>query len=180
MHSTIGNIGMNRKGRKRKSGRREPSGRIQRRPIDYRSMAAVQPHRIWLPESVRCDERASTVIGCLNLLNRISDQMYESGRRYSVVVGNYRAVLGVGNTGGGRGYLCSPMACEIKTCECVRRKQQFRDATSVLLNVSQQAYNITYRTAVSEEPCTADQLVHLKYGLQALAQFFGLTARGKS
>lgn len=189
MHGTMREI-KNRKGRKRKSGRRYPSGDIVRTPaVNYRGMAEEQPHRAWLPESVRGDERAASVIGCLNLLYRTSrlpsakrpgltDRQYNAGRRFSVITGEFRAAIGTprGTAGGGRGYRCEPTAClvDAENCICERRIRRFNDCASVLLSASQMAYNITYRVAVSDESCNEREVVHLKNGLNALAHFFGI------
>jgi hypothetical protein len=113
MHGTIA-MSLNRKGRKRKSGRRTPSGAIARKPVDYRSMAALQPHRIRLPEALRSDEKAESVLGCLNLIYRISkrtaanrpgitDEQYEAGRRYRRLVGAYLAHVGAPRSTAGSG-----------------------------------------------------------------------------
>jgi hypothetical protein len=189
MHGTMTAI-KNRKGRKRKSGRRYPSGDIIReKSVDFRGMAGEQPHRSWLPESVRGDERAESVIGCLNLLYRTSGlpnakrpglngRQYNAGRRLAVITGEFRAAIGTprGTAGGGRGYKCEPTGClmDSENCICERRIRRFNDCASVLLSVSQKTYNVTYRVAVSDEQCSLEEIVHLKNGLNALAHFFGI------
>jgi hypothetical protein len=71
MHGTMTAI-KNRKGRKRKSGRRTASGRLIPDKTDFKGFVAAQPHRNWLPEGQRRDEKAGDVLGCLNLTGRIT------------------------------------------------------------------------------------------------------------
>lgn len=173
----------NRKGRKRRSGRREPSGRNQREPVNYRAMAALQPHRIALPAAVRESERAESVLGCLNLLKRISEHEYEAGRRFAVIVGAYRSVIGTprSTVGAGRGYICKPEGClnDATNCTCEHRTAKFRDSLRALLLVSQKSYNAVYQVAVHDFLCTREQLADLQAGLRGLARHYGLTNRGK-
>lgn len=197
---------LNRKGRKRRSGQRTAAGRIiARKPVDYRALAAAQPHRKWLPAAVRGDERAESVLGCLSLLWRIheaknakavelkqptspnqyiSEEMYEAGRRFSVIVGSFRQAIGIsGNaTGSGRSYACEPSACarDRSNCLCEIRTAKYRDATRVLVLAGQKAYNVTYQVAVSDMAPSDEQLADLRCGLLALAVAFGLTGRRKS
>lgn len=173
----------NRRGRKRKSGRREPSGRNIRPPVDYRAMAGLQPHRIGLPAALRESERAESVLGCLNLLKRISEQEYEAGRRFGVIVGGYRSVIGTprGTVGAGKGYNCEPSGClvDATNCTCEQRTAKFRDSSRALLLISQKAYNAVYQVAVHDFPCNSEQLKHLQAGLRGLANYYGLTSRRK-
>lgn len=175
-----GMIGKNRKGRKRKSGRRaSASGRVIHPPVNYRATVGDQPHRNWLPATLREHERAESVLGCLYLLKRISDEMYESGRLFAVIVGSFRSAIGTpkGFNAGGRGYLCEPAGCRIspENCECEIRTVKFRDATSVLQGAGQKAYNITYQVAIHDMMPSAEQFGDLRAGLSALARGFGLT-----
>ena len=59
---------MARGGRRRKQGARYRSGAIVREKFDFRALAALQPHRVWLPEAKRLDQKAASPLGCLNLL----------------------------------------------------------------------------------------------------------------
>lgn len=174
----------NRKGRKRKSGRRTPSGQLATPKIDYRGLVACQPHRNWLPVALRESERAESVLGCLNLLKRISDHDYAAGRRFAVIVGAYRSVIGTprGTVGAGRGYSCEPEGCLIdaENCICEQRTAKFRDSARTLLNISQKAYNTVYHVAVHDFICTREQLTDLQAGLRALVYHYGLTSARKS
>lgn len=170
----------NRKGRKRKSGRRVASGDISRRaPVDYRAMAALNPDRRGLPDVLRTHERAGSVLGRLNLKNRISDHEYEAGQRYSVIVGAWRAMIGVPGhlVGSGKGYVCKGEAnCD--PCLCRLRKERYDDAYCAIRTHA--AHLAVNAVAIHDHDISPDQLIHLREGLAALARHFGLTGHGKS
>jgi hypothetical protein len=172
---------LNRKGRKRKSGRRTPSGALVRVHVDYQTLAAAQPHRHWLPEAHRLSERAGTVLGGLNITKRISDEMYEAGRRYGIVVGKYRSVIGTptGLHGSGRGYDCPGLACLVseRFCECVDRKARFMRAYEAIRG--HRAHIAVNRVAVHDAQIPDDELEYLRLGLLSLAVHFGLTSHPK-
>lgn len=168
----------NRKGRKRKSGRRTPSGALARVRVDYREMAADWPDRRGLPEALRTHERAGSVLGRLNLKKRISDHAYEAGTRYSVIVGAYRAMIGVpaGVGGNGRGYVCGGAeVCIFSMCTCLARQQRYDEAyCSIRTHAAHLAVNAV---AIHDQDISPDQLAALREGLAALARHFGLTGR---
>lgn len=190
----------NRKGRKRKSGRREANGRPQRVPVDYRSMAALWPGRRDLAVDVRSSERAGSELGRLNLRWQaheareahlrpyektpppgISEDQYEAGRRYAVIVGAYRAMIGVPAhlEGGGRGYDCVGDArCPPDTCICKARQERYDDAyCSIRTHAAHLAVNAV---AIHDQAISPDLVIHLREGLSALARHLGLTNGRKS
>ena len=175
---------MARRGRKRKIGRRGANGDLLRARVDFRELAALQPHRVWLPEEKRLDQKAASPLGCLNLLGVISTRQYLAGIRYAVVVGKYRAVLETprGTAGTGRGYACTgDLRCGLdaeRSCECRLRKQRYDAAFAAVIEAGQRAARAVARVAVHGEPCPQGLLDHLKRGLDALARHFGLTGKG--
>lgn len=193
MHGTMPML--NRKGRKRKSGRRTASGSLARRaPVDYRSMAALQPHRIRLPEALRADEKAESVLGCLNLIYRISkrtagnrpgitDEQYEAGRRYAVLVGAYLGMAGAPRSTAGSGYAsheCLTGACE-RCQQTVERYMRAHEAIGLacmgIPRICRHTHAAVNWVAIDDRLCNADQLEYLRRGLSALADHFGLTNR---
>src|SRR5260370_19509088 len=100
---------MARRGRKRKIGLRHTGGDLVRPRFDVRSLATLQPHRVWLPEEKRMDQKAASPLGCLNLLGVLTDTQYLAGLRYAVVVGKYRAVIETprATAGPGPGCFCT-------------------------------------------------------------------------
>ena len=89
------------KGRKRKSGKRTASGRLSRskserakRGIqDVRAVALQQPHRAWLGESRRADQRAESEVGRLCLAGRISEAEYWVAERWRRLILEFHQVL---------------------------------------------------------------------------------------
>lgn len=179
MHGAIMVTTKNRRGKKRRSS--VSAARHRRAPVDYRACVAAQPHRNWLPEALRGHERAENVLGCLNLLNRISDEMYEAGRRFGVIVGSFRQVIGAprGVIGSGRGYSCRPTLCALdpEHCTCETRTAKYRDATHILTLAGQKPYSVTYQVVVQDMMPTREQLADLRWGLSALAKGFGLVRK---
>lgn len=89
------------KGRKRKEGKRTASGqlsrskgeRAKRGQHDVRSVALAQPHRAWLAENRRTDQRAESEIGRLCLGGRITEAQYWAGDRWARLIGEFHQVL---------------------------------------------------------------------------------------
>jgi hypothetical protein len=171
-----------RQGRKRKLGSRYASGDIVRPGVERR-LAAKQPHRAWLPERQRLDQRAASPFGCLNLFGVLTDRQYRAGMRYAAVVGKYRAVIESprATAGTGRGYDCpGDLACgrdSQRSCECRERKARYDAAFAALSEAGQRATRAVARVAVYGEQCPTGALDHLKRGLDALAVHFGLLVR---
>jgi hypothetical protein len=155
---------MARRGRKRKSGRRYASGELLRARVDFRELAALQPHRVWLPQGKRLDQKAASPLGCLNLLGVISHRQYLAGIRYAVIVGKYRAVIETprATAGTGRGYDCTgDLQCGRKLgriCECRQRKQRYDAAFAAVIEAGQPAARAVARVAVHGETCPQGEL----------------------
>jgi hypothetical protein len=175
---------MARRGRKRKIGQRHPGGELVRVELDVRNLATLQPHRVWLPEEKRMDQKAASPLGCLNLLGVLTNTQYLAGVRYAVVVGKYRAVIETPRaiSGAGRGYDCpGDLKCgrEGTPCECRRRKERYDAAFAAVLEPGQRAARAVARVAVHGEPCPRGALPDLECGLDALAKHFGGAGRGQ-
>lgn len=175
MHGTQTAMVLNRRGRKRKSGRRTASGALARAQVDYRAMASEWPHRKALPAAVRSSELAESEIGRLCLQKRISRQMCDAGRHFSSIVEAHRSVISAprASNGTGLGAQCNPLKCKPADCECRKRTQRYRNATHALQLAGQAVYNVTYRVAVSDEHCQDYELDYLKIGLGKLARHLG-------
>jgi hypothetical protein len=170
---------MARRGRKRKAGPRHPGGDLVRVQFDPRGLSGLQPHRVWLPQEQRLDQKAASPLGCLNLLGVLGDAQYLAGVRYAVVVGQYRAVIETprATAGAGRGYDCAgdPQCGRdgAAPCECRRRKQRYDAAFAAVIEAGQRAARAVARVAVHGEQCPRGALPDLKRGLDALAKHFG-------
>ena len=171
---------MSRSGAKRKFRGTTP-GRQNVRRLSDDDLMAQQPHRAWLPEARRMDAKAATPLGGLNLIGAITDNQYEAGQRYVVVVAEYRSSIGVpmeGYTSSGKGYACTgALRCE--DCECRRRKDRYDRAFEAVSAPSQRAARAVSHVAVFGKGCQSDELAHLKIGLTALSRHFGIERAGQ-
>lgn len=87
---------MSRRGRARKAGKREPNGQPQRKwgpNHDVRAVVTAQPHRRWLPEDKRRDQRAESELGRLYLAGRITETEAEAGEKWRGLVSAYLKCL---------------------------------------------------------------------------------------
>lgn len=90
---------MSRRGRKRKQGLpRTPSGALSRSRYAVlargeRETAMAQPHRAWLPDELRADQRAENLLGCLHLAGEITEAECWAGERYRRIMGDFRRLL---------------------------------------------------------------------------------------
>jgi len=165
-----------RKGRKRKSGRRSPCGDLikEKRPDD-RLLASLQPHRRDLPEKHRLSEKATTVLGKLNLFGWITDEQWQAGNIYKRGVNAYRAVIGSIDP------LNSPapgFSGEITPEEARHRKEVYDLAFEALDAVGNVILRTVNRAAIYDSP-DYGSLELLKRGLTTLERHYGLTAGRK-
>lgn len=184
---------MARAGRKRKSGRRQPSGKLapDKSPDDRKRIAA-QPHRQGAPEALRGSERAESPLGRLSLcLDEtgdpiISAEQYDAGELFAAMVWAYRAVLGAprASAAAGPGFEClvessgEPAACQQDPdgCTCLRRRTAYTQAFEALARAGRPAVLAVKRVVIHREAILEQDLGTLKVGLTALAEHFGLRA----
>lgn len=175
---------MARKGRKRKwRGQKLAHTKevaVERAPDD-RIRASLQPHRRCVREEDRLSEKAESPLGRLNLRDVITDEQYEAGLRYALIVGQYQAIIGVprSTSGAGRGFPCTGEAtCGAVAgipCLCRERRVRYDAAFEALMGAGQRAAKAVARVAVWREE--AADVEHLRTGLINLARHFGLTGR---
>lgn len=85
-------------GRRRKIGPRQPNGEPKRQPRAVRrdeimGTAIEQPHRRWLPESVRLDQRAESALGRLFLAGLITEPECWAGERFRSLLREFHVVM---------------------------------------------------------------------------------------
>jgi hypothetical protein len=203
---TLNGIGMTktRKGRRRKTvARREPNGRAQRVSVNYQAMAALTPHRIRLPVAYRTDARAESYLGRLNIVWRTSglpsairpgipDEEYEAGRRYQKTVHAYLALANAPRLAQLRVIAEASFDPESMPVDQVFRRndpeglaltQRYTDAyVAVSESAGREGHkrHMAIKRAIHDEPCSPEQLIHLREALHSLAVFYGLTNQGKS
>jgi hypothetical protein len=177
-------VAMAKAGRKRKSGYRTASGALARPKVDFRAMAAGQPHRSWLPVDKQLDQKADSPLGALNLIGVLTDDQYLAGQRFSVIVGEYRAQLGgpTAVAGSGRGYDCNPLGCadEGGMCECLRRKNRYEGCYEILHEAGRKVLMVVNRVVLHGQRCMSGELESLRCGLNVLGRHLGLTGTRKS
>lgn len=182
---------MGRSGRKRKAGKRHPSGELVRqdkRPDD-RVRAGRQPHRRRLGDLDRLSERAESPLGQLSLMRDrqdkavISENQYQAGEHYAVLVGQYRSVIGSprSTAGSGRSLDCDAAHCLViryrALCACEERRIRYQRAFEALATIGRRELMAVNRVAIHGEAIAPQDLVYLKSGLDGLARHFGLTGR---
>jgi hypothetical protein len=182
-----------RPGRKRKSGKRHPSGRLAEVRPDLQTRTSRQPHRRKVPDGDRLDQRAESALGRLNLRKDregnplITNEQRVAGDLYARAVGAYRSVIEApsGTAGSGRGSSCVEYwkagACreDPDNCSCLRAKARYDRAYEAVLDAGQRAAKTVARVAVQGEEPQREDLVYLVLGLNVLARHFGLTAARK-
>ena len=192
MHGTIA-VAKNRRGRKRQQRISMPGRPYEEPKVDYRAMAALQPHRIGLPERFRGDERAGTFLGMLLLTGGLgrhaadgnpsdwAKKLYQAGQQYAEITNLYRVVIGVpvALTTSGGGYEClGEEWCDSKSCECRRRTAVYNDAFSALGSIAlgggQRVQKAVKAVAVHDECIPDAEIPVLIIGLGILAKHFGL------
>jgi hypothetical protein len=175
-----------RVGRKRKSGKRHPAGRlVQPKDLDVAAIAAAHPDRQGLPESKRAFPVAGTPVGRLFLSGQISAQQLEASRRYARDARGYQQIIGSPKpnapslnpmTAGG---MSAPVA--FSEAEIRRRLDGYNAAFEAVYDAGHRAARAVARVAVYEEWLPdGSSLEDLKRGLSALARHYGLTDHRKS
>ncbi|MBS7532111.1 hypothetical protein KHC28_00330 [Ancylobacter sonchi] len=192
------------KGRKRKTGKRTPSGKLSeskaekaRRGLgDVRSVAMAQPHRAAVGKDRRLDQRAATELGRLFMIGRIDEAQYWAGERWFRLIGEFHQIMAspITNTtilgtmaAGDRGDRDGDVgAAERPETEEERRERvlgHHGSAMSVLRKTAD--HRAVFRTleAVVLYDCPIGgepELVVLKEGLSVLARFWRLRSPPKA
>lgn len=139
----------------------------------------------------------------MNLQRIVTDDQYNAGCLFAVVVGGYRSVIEgpqstAGNGSGGLGcpsqygeasektvrlgavkFIVREWPCQRdgQACACAVAKGRYDGAFEALMSAGQRAAKAVARVAVHHEALAREDLVYLKAGLNALARHFGLTRR---
>lgn len=80
---------------RRKQAKRTPSGRISTAgaTVNPREMVTQQPHRRWLPERMRKDQRAENALGRLYLAGYLTEGQVVAGERWRRLMADYARVI---------------------------------------------------------------------------------------
>lgn len=168
----------NRRGRKRKMGRRYASGDIKRQAETPLMVAKLMPHRKTFGEAAS-NALAESAFGRLFLRREISQSQHNAGCMYRAKVLAYQAVIGGPKrltNGNGRGMECS-FDCWGDMCICARRKEAYHEMLAALLSVEWQAL---YNCIILDIEVIGRELGHMLCALEALVKLFRLTDDRKS
>lgn len=183
MHGTIA-MHVTRKGRKRKAGGRKPSGDLIARPVDYRSIAALNPDRRCLPISQRLSEKAGTLLGRLNLVGQISDGEYEAGTRYQRIVAQYLQMANAPRLSQMRPLVKSdidPDAVSMSVFLVHEDRDQaitdryMRAYEAVSESAGRSGHMAVNRVAIDNHGIFPEHVIHLRKALCGLEVFFGIS-----
>lgn len=164
-------------GRPRKKGRRYPNGQPVRTYVNPKAQVAAQPHRREVKRKYREWPEAESEFGRLMLTGRISPAQHEAGARYAVLVGLYRLYYGIPSpnpraldlmqASGGYDGLAPAMP------DMLRR--DYDDAFVACSAAGNRARRAVNAHAVFDRRVSdLEELVLLKYGLDALVKHFRL------
>ena len=166
---------MGRTGRKRKAGPRNKGGRLVEDKNDDWKLAALQPHRRWLPAHMRLDQRAETPFGCLNLIGVIDNEYFLAGEKYAIIVASYRSTIEGPNPNPKSisGLREIGRTLNVVTDEAMAaRKKRYDDAFEAILSAGHDAARIVSRVVIHRETCSAEEIPRLRAGLHELAVHF--------
>lgn len=183
---------MARRGRKRKIGKREPNGRIQReRGIDPNEVAGQLKHRTadvcWLdlrraiPLEKRHDAKAEHPLGRYCLVGAISNLQYDAGMMFAGEVARYRRVLDVRKDRqsiAGFGQPCAPTPRELDDDQAIEIRRDYMLAFEAIGSRTGQA--IIKHVVILERELQPDLFHYLHGALEQLVSHYDLTSRGKS
>jgi hypothetical protein len=163
-------------GRKRKQGKRERNGRIQRqKPEDAKLISFSQPHRQCVPADKRHDQRAENPFGRLNLINAVPDVEYDAGIKYRDICLRYRAVIDSPNPNpaamsldrisyGGR----DPIGEE----EAIKRRNEYMRSFEAIQGYGPRL--VINSVVIFEKELQPGDFPDLRIGLKGLVKHYGL------
>lgn len=173
-------------GRKRKSGKRHPNGKlIQARDLDVALIASFHPDRQGVPKDQRVDQRAGTPLGRLAIVGHIDAEQLEAARLYARDVRAYQVVIGCPKPNAPSlnpmmaGGMSVPAPLRIE--EIQARLKAYNDAFQAVYDAGHKAARAVARVAVYDEWLPiGTNLSDLVRGLKALAEHYGLTNQRRS
>jgi len=175
----IGALMIEKRGRKRKSGARYPSGGLRREKIEEPNVVALRmPHRMGVPKELAHDAKAETVLGRYSLNGLITPLEYDAGVYYRGVVARYLSSIGAPKsdvpscTGEA---MSRGVAGEYDLAEAERRKSAYDQAyEAVEEGGGQRGAKALSRVAVYDERCPNGLFQQMRYSLVGLMLVRGL------
>lgn len=176
---------------RRKQAKRTASGQISRAGInqDPRVTALAQPHRRWLPENMRKDQRAESALGRLYLAGFLTEGQVVAGERWRRLMADYAQVIDAPRPSCGvlarmieekAGPDTEPPPDDDLKNDIALSEEEFRDKTLEAVRTARQevsardASGIVQRnlTRVVIDDTDVQDITYLIVGLHALATFW--------
>lgn len=181
---------MSRRGRSRRQVQREPSGKISRAvATDPRTTVLAQPHRRWLPEGARNDQRAENALGRLYLAGFITEGQVSAGERWRWLMADYARLIDAPRSSPGAlarmieekaGAEIEPPPADDVRGTVTETDEEFRDRVLTAIHAARVevagrdptgAVARALQTVVVDDIDVSD-ITHLIIGLHALATFW--------
>lgn len=175
-------------GRKRKPGKRKPSGDLIQEKTNPQAIAASMPHRRHLPVNKQLSQKAESPFGALNLIGAISDMQFDAGEKFQRVVARYRAVIESPRPSPGvlaSQYVAPPnednppipfrFRKPLDDTEALNRKLEYDQSFEAIKGYRQRV--VIKSVVVQEEQLSSGDLAYLRAGLDNLVDHYGLTSR---
>lgn len=185
---------MAKRGRPRKAGQRTASGQLSRSTIAVlergeREAVMAQPHRAGLPEELRMDQRAESVIGRMFLTGAITEAQYWAADRWRALVAQFHVVLATPMTTGSMlGRMVAPAAGQEEASGTDERREteeemrervlaQHKAAMGEIraLDASPLIFRAMEQVILRDCACGGGDAAHLQRGLDALAFLWKLS-----
>ena len=179
-------------GRKRKAGKRKPSGDLilERTPTSPEAIArkreliaSQMPHRAMLPAGKQVDTRAESAFGRMSIIGLVDATQYAAGIEYRRRVSRYRAVIECPNPNPGAISLDGRMggvARFFSDDDARKRRDDHQRAFEALNCSGRKALDAVNVAVIKDQMIAGDRLKYLRTGLDALAEYLGLTETRKS
>lgn len=168
-------------GRKRKQGKRFPSGKIDysmspEQVIQFRKdVASTMPHRRNLPADRRHLELAESPLGSLALTGVISQQQFDAGNEYRKIVQRYRAVISAPNPNPQApklGHIPSSIVVMLDDEQAIARRVKYDAAFRAI--TTRWGKLVVNSVVIHDRPLQAGDLPWLTKALDELVGHFGL------
>ncbi len=182
---TVTALKIERRGRKRKSGRRHPNGKlVQEKPLDQNVVALRMPHRAGVPREFAHDPKAESKLGRYNLNGLITSREYDAGVYYRGVVDRYLALIKAPPPNM-RSCTGEPMSrgmpLAIDRDEAERRKFAYDEAyEAVEAAGGQRGAKALSRVAIYDQDCPDGMVGPMRYSLVGLMERRGLCTKSEA
>ena len=179
-------------GRKRKSGKRHPGGKLVVTRVSPLEVAAAMPHRRGFGERA-ADQLAENELGRLVLRGELEGVLALAGEYYAAAWRGWLTTLSAPRRAAVRATVApvgAPLDCGgcsglVGTgfCMCAARKRKYLEADAALHAAPSDAVFVVKSIVLEDVPHHSHPrywLAPLRVGLSALAQHFGLVGKDKS